>query len=106
MKLLYCRTCDDIFNLTTDYRECTCKTSRGNYLKDGITAEVYTLNRHTALLLGFANYSFERAMADQLVHRDLPADMPYGGKIVSPGRNFKAFVIPESAPSVIWHYSK
>lgn len=106
MKLLHCRSCGDIFNLTTDYKECFCKTSSGVYQADRITAEVYTLNRHTAILLGFTNYSFNRALADQLVHGDLPVDMPYGGKMVSPGRNFTAFIIPEGAPSVIWHYSK
>ena len=106
MKLLYCRICEDIFPLDMGgLRECACKLSSGEYRKDGLTVDVYTLNRHTALVLGFANSSFRNAIGEQLAYGDLPATMPYCGKIVAPGRDFKAFVIPESADSVVWHYA-
>ena len=104
MKLLYCRGCGDIFQLSFNYKECSCKTTSGNYLEDGITAEVFTLNRHTAVVLGFANSSFKSAVGEHLAMGDLPATMPYCGKMVSPGRDFKAFVIPDSADSVVWRY--
>lgn len=105
MKLLYCRSCEDIVPLNRDIRECICKLASGEYRKDGLTVDIYTLNRHTALVLGFANSSFKNAVANQLVFGDLAPTMPYCGKIVAPGRDFKAFVIPESADSVVWHYT-
>lgn len=105
MKLLHCLACGDIFPLSLEFKECDCKKSSGNYLPDQLTVEVYTEDRSTAVLLGFANSSFGYAVHDQLVCGDLPLGMPYCGKTVSPGRNFKAFIIPESADSVVWHYA-
>jgi hypothetical protein len=106
MKLLFCLCCSDIFPLDYAHKSCSCQVTGGNYLEDGITAEVFTRNKRTAVVLGFANSTLVRAVKDQLAEGDLPATMPYCGKIVSPGRDFKAFVIPESADSVVWKYAE
>lgn len=106
MKLLYCLACGDIFSLDVGtLRECGCKLSSGNYRKDGLIADIYTRDSKSAVVLGFANSSFGYAVKDQLICGDLPKGMPYCGKVVSPGRDFKAFIIPESADSVVWHYA-
>lgn len=105
MKLLACFKCNDIFSLSREYKECGCKAVSGNYLSDGITADVFMKDRKSGAVLGFANSSITSALREQIINGDLPATMPYCGKIVAPGREFKAFIIPESADSVVWHYA-
>lgn len=106
MKLLQCSLCGDVFSLRMSARSCQCGRSGGNYRDDGITVDVYTTKRNAAMVLGFANSTLISAEEDQKAFGDLPRTMRYAGRMVSPGREFKAFVIPESAPSVVWHYDE
>ena len=38
MKLLLCPECDDIFNLSTKLKKCSCGKTKGKYKKEGINA--------------------------------------------------------------------
>lgn len=103
MKLLACNLCGDVFNLTREYRECSCKSVSGNYV-DRLNAEVFMSKRGNGFVLGFANSSFGSAIWAQHVNGDSEEVMPYMGTTVAKGRDFAAFIIPESAPSVTYHY--
>ena len=101
VKLILCLTCNDIFNLKTHkYQRCTCGHSGGVYVNE-IHAKVHG-TREKTVVLGFANGTLANAIRQQIDQGDLPATMPYCGKMVSPGRDFTAFVIPEGADSVTW----
>ena len=68
----------------------------GRYV-DRLNAEV----SGPCLILGFANVDFKRAIFEQFEVGDLTEEMPgnlYRGQVK--GREFTAFVIPESAASV------
>lgn len=99
MKLMLCITCSQVFSLTTDrYKECDGGHCGGEYI-DGLNAEVWGDPKKT-FVLGFGNSTVVEALRGQLNEGDLPAcHMPGYGK-VSPGREFDAFIIPESASSV------
>lgn len=75
MKLLYCQSCDDVFNLTFETKTCACGKTKGRYL-DSLNAQY---EGETAIPLGFANKSFIEAIRNQ-------PDIDWG-------RNFTAFVI-------------
>jgi hypothetical protein len=66
---------------------------------DRINANVWG-DPKTTFVIGFANTSFEDAMHAQLKDGDNPGMMPYAGGYVHKGRDFAAFIIPDSAPSV------
>jgi len=97
MKLLFCKKCYDVVNLSTkNVRTCECGSVSGRYV-DYINAEV----TGDPIVLGFNNSSFERAIFAQMYNGDSKETMDYpGGKVVK-GRSFEAFIIPESAKSVI-----
>jgi len=99
MKLLMCLLCNDVISLRTRKRSCHCKSSSGKYLQDKLTAEF----QGRALLLGIANDSFGDALNAQINHGDkglLP--MGYGPYVNElKGRDFTAFVIPESARTAV-----
>ena len=82
MKLLYCKTCGDIFNLTTAEKICTCTESRGYYIN-----AIVALINGPCLALGFDNREFYRATRADL-------------DVAKRGVEFLAFIIPESASSV------
>ena len=95
MKLLYCNSCHDIFKLGYSLKSCACGLSSGNYLPDGLNAEIHG---EFAMTLGFANSTFVRAL-------DHHADMPEGQPLTlnrGPGYGwqFEAFIIPEPCPTV------
>jgi hypothetical protein len=83
MKLLYCSSCGDIFNLTKTTKACSCGAVSGKY-KDNLTAE-YT--GRGAIPIGFANSTFIDAVRCQ----------PLRGA----GKEFVAFVIPTICPTFI-----
>ena len=95
MKLLVCLLCDDVFSLRSRKRTCQCKSSSGKYLKDNLTAEF----SGPCLLLGFANSTYIQAVRDQVKLGDdglVPMGFgPYSQELK--GRDFTAFVIPDSA---------
>jgi hypothetical protein len=77
MRLLYCKECEDIFNLTQELKRCSCGNTSGKYV-DNLNA-VYSGNN--AITLGFHKDLFDRAVRKQ----------PQEGW----GLNFEAFVIPK-----------
>lgn len=99
MKLLLCARCNEVFNLSHDYKECKGGHGGGQYVDD-LNAKVWG-DPNLIFILGFANSSLISAVRSQLQDGDLPANFGYGGKIVSKGRDFTAFVIPDSATSII-----
>ncbi len=82
MKLLLCKTCQDVLKLDPDGRYCACGQAWGRYLEDGLHAQI----SGTAVPLGFVN--------SQLLHalRHRPDD--------GNGSLFTAFVIPHACDTV------
>lgn len=87
MKLIFCVKCYDIVRLQHEPRECACERSSGRYIDD-LNASI----SGPCIPLGFANTSFINALREQKRN---------GDKDDGFGREFTAFVIPESAPSVV-----
>jgi hypothetical protein len=85
MKLLICKACSDIFNLSKERKFCRCKKSWGQYLEDGYLA-IYGGSK--AVPIGFANSS----LIDAIKHRPKKADR---------GEVFTAFTVPESSSTFI-----
>jgi len=83
MKLILCDKCGDIFNLNFHLKKCSCGSSYGKYLSDGLNAEV----GGSSIMIGFANSSIKKALAQRIFIND-------------GGIEFTAFVIPESARSI------
>lgn len=81
MKLLLCKTCQDVIRLFAEERQCKCGAVRGRYVDD--VNSVYSGD--SAVPLGFSNSSLVSAMHNQ----------PNSGL----GRRFDAFVIPRNCPS-------
>lgn len=78
MKLLFCKSCQDVFKLVLgELRYCRCARTHGHYV-DEVNAVYYG---EYAVPLGFQNSSFVDAVIKQ------PAQE-------GPGRRFEAFVIP------------
>lgn len=98
MKLLLCAKCSQIFNLTRTYQECRGGHGGGQYVNE-LDAKIWGPKK-TIFVLGFANSTLTGALRDQIAHGDLPETYLPGYGITSPGRDFKAFVIPESADSI------
>lgn len=98
MKLFCCVKCNEIFNLGFTYKECPGGHGGGQYV-DHINAQVWG-DRETIFVLGFANSTFEDALRAQIKLGDQTGMMNYPGGPVRKGRDFAAFIIPESAPSV------
>lgn len=98
MKLLVCAKCSEVFSLSHEYKECKGGHAGGRYV-DNLNAH-YWGPRETTFILGFANGSFVDALRGQLMHGDLPPTELGGYGFTSPGREFKAFIIPYSASSV------
>lgn len=96
MKLLLCTKCSDVVALRTSHeRKCECGLSGGKYI-DELNAEYWG----PSYLLGFANSSLIDALRAQMREGDLNETMGgfYGKE--KKGRDFTAFVIPESASSI------
>ena len=99
MKLICCAKCNQVFNLSFDYKECNGGHGGGQYV-DNLNAKVWGAITNI-FVLGFANTSFIGALRDQLNEGDRAADFYYAGKMTPKGREFTAFVIPEAADSII-----
>lgn len=98
MKLLCCARCSEVFNLGYKYKECSGGHGGGMYVGD-LAARVWG-PRELILVLGFANSSFVDAARAQISDGDLKETMRYPGGPVTKGRDFDAFIIPDSAPTV------
>jgi hypothetical protein len=78
MKLLYCRKCNDIFNLTIGKnKNCSCGNAGGRYI-DEINAVYWGENVYP---IGFVNESIKKAIICR----------PNRGQ----GCRFEAFIIPK-----------
>jgi hypothetical protein len=83
MKLLLCKNCGDIFNLSENEKTCKCRKTKGRYI-DRLNA-VYS--GAYAVPLGILNHSIRKAIFNQ----------PDNGM----GYNFEAFVIPKECDTMI-----
>lgn len=95
MKLILCEKCSDVLSLRNQVRRCSCGLSGGSYC-DEVNAEVWG----PCFVLGFANTSLVEALRAQKYSGDSSEKMLYGYLMVAKGREFKAFVVPDGAPSV------
>lgn len=82
VKLIICTHCRDIVKLTRIRRYCFCGRAYGQYLSDGVQAEI----AGEAVPIGFANHSFQFALDNR----------PDEGA----GFVFEAFVIPVRCDTV------
>ena len=82
MKLIFCRTCQDVRKLRYIKTSCMCGSSWGWYEQDGLHAVV----GGRAIPIGFSNLSFSEALANQTKR----------GR----GLEFVAFVIPEKCDTI------
>ena len=82
VKLILCPTCRDIVKLVHARRYCYCSRSYGQYLSDGLQAEI----GGEAIPIGFANQSFQHALENR----------PEEGA----GSRFEAFVIPVKCDTI------
>lgn len=90
MKLLMCRECQDIFNLTRKLKSCSCGESSGRYV-DNLNAEI----SGDCVPIGIDNDSFS------LAYRLQKVDNAFQEKTVGhEGVPFDAFFIPEAATSI------
>ena len=86
VKLIVCKLCGDVVALRVKkLRSCECGMSWGEYMEDGLHAEI----GGQAIAIGFANWSFEKAITDIPVK-----DGPNAGK------RFTAFSIPLECDTV------
>lgn len=81
MKLLYCESCKDLFNLHYYIKTCSCGKASGVYEENGLDA-VYT----GGVPIGFHNASFKMARIQR----------PEYGL----GERFDAFIIPRICPTM------
>ena len=82
MKLLFCKSCNDLFSLNIDYRTCHCGESGGNYKDNKLDIVI----NGPAVPVGINNGMFLTAV-------NLQGDF-------GEGIPFDAFVIPKNCPTV------
>ena len=96
MKLILCEKCCDVVSLRLGVdRSCECGESGGRYV-DNLNAEVWG----PCFKLGFANSTLVSALRLQKHSGDSAEKMRYASGVVTKGRDFQAFVIPESASTM------
>ena len=87
MKLLLCKSCQDVVKLTSgNFRKCQCGLSSGRYLEDDYHAEVKGVD---AVVICFLNTELLRAVIGR---------PKFGGR----GIEFTAFVAAEDHASVTY----
>jgi hypothetical protein len=91
MKLLVCKECSDIFNLTFKPKCCGCGKSEGRYL-DELNAEI----SGPCQPIGFSNSSIRQAAKMQWMEDEAQKGKP----VCCDGVRFEAFFIPASATSI------
>lgn len=83
MKLLLCKSCQDVVRLIDEKRVCRCGKTGGIYVDD-LNAKYFG---NDAVPIGFANSSLHQAIINQ----------PIGGH----GKEFIAFVIPKNCSTLV-----
>jgi len=81
MKLLYCKNCGDVFNLTRFKKTCSCQQSAGYY-----TDNLNAVKSGNCIALGFSNSTFIQAIQDEPENE--------------PSLPFTAFVIPKNCKTI------
>ena len=86
MKLLLCKSCGDIFNLSFTMKKCSCGGTRGSYSRAGINA-TYSGD---CVPLCISNPSIINAIAEQQV-KDVETPGEYFGA------RFDAWICPKNS---------
>jgi len=89
VKLLFCPTCKDIFNLTYESKRCKCGCVQGQYESDGLHA-IYS----AGIPLCFSNNSFNIALEEQLKTNIARPEEFYGAR-------FEAWICPVSSDTFV-----
>ena len=84
MKLLYCKSCNDLFSLNIDNRTCQCGETGGHYKDNKLDIVIYG----HAIPVGINNNFFLTAV-------DIQNDF-------GEGINFEAYVMPKNCPTVTY----
>ena len=92
MKLLLCKECVSVFNLTFKEKTCECGKTKGKYL-DKLNAEY----SGPGVPIGFSNKSFIDAIRIQEFFNDKEKD---NKDVCCRGEEFDSFVIPDWATSI------
>ena len=92
MKLLLCKKCTSIFNLSRKPKTCDCGESKGHY-----TDNVNAVHSGPSIPIGFANSSFLRAVKMQEFLNKKEIGNP---EVCCKGEEFTAFTIPEWAETI------
>ena len=66
MKVLYCKECKDLFNLSRKVKKCKCGKTRGKYIN--WHSAVYA--GKNAVPIGIENPSFKKAIVDKEAYKD------------------------------------
>lgn len=91
MKLILCRSCQDVYKLIRDeQRQCKCGKTAGYYLDNGIQAVIS--DTPETIPLGFANSELKNAINQ---------NDSQGPKADGTGHRFAAFIIPANAANII-----
>ena len=90
MKLLYCRKCGDMFNLSLSRKSCSCGEVSGKYTDD-VNAVYSGLN---AIPFCFGNYSFANAAKKQTIQDSAEPSEFYG-------QRFEAWICPANSTSFV-----
>ena len=93
MKLLLCKECVSVFNLTLTEKKCECGKTKGKYL-DKLAAEY---SGH-GVNIGFGNKYFIEAIRLQEFLNETEKD---NKEVCCEGEEFDSFVIPDWATSII-----
>jgi hypothetical protein len=92
MKLLLCKNCMSIFNLTHESKTCECGESKGHY-----TDNLNAVHSGPSIPIGFANSSFVRAMQVQELLNEAEGE---NDDVCCDGEEFTAFTIPAWAKTL------
>ena len=87
MKLLYCRKCGDMFNLSLSRKSCSCGEVSGKY-----TDDVNAVYKGDAIPFCFGNYSFAYA-CDKQEEKDVVEPNEFYGQ------RFEAWICPANSKS-------
>lgn len=55
MKLLLCKDCCELIQMTSEIKRCSCGKVQGRYQQDGMTLEVNIVNPMNARVVGISN---------------------------------------------------
>ena len=88
MKLLYCRKCGDLFNLSLSRKSCSCGEVSGKYTDD-VNAVYKGIN---AIPFCFGNHSFAHAAKKQVVQDKAEPNEFYG-------QRFESWICPANSTS-------